>query len=120
MFENAARLKLRFNTPVGNLSVEDLWDLPLTKLNIVAQTIHREIKNGEEESFIATPTNKDTVLVLKLDILKHIIKVRMEENAANLASKATLAKREKILGLIEKKKDEDLGDLSVEELEALL
>jgi len=120
MFEYAARNKTRFTSPQGALSVEELWDLPLTKLNIVAQHIHREIKVGEEESFIATRSTNDDVLEQKLDIVKHIIKVRLEENATALDAKKDAAKREKILGLIEKKKDEDLGDLSVEELEALL
>jgi hypothetical protein len=30
IFEQATRAKIRFSTPVGMLSVEDLWDLPLT------------------------------------------------------------------------------------------
>jgi hypothetical protein len=30
LFQKATRAKLRFETPKGLLSVEDLWDLPLT------------------------------------------------------------------------------------------
>jgi hypothetical protein len=30
LFEKASRLKLRFSSPAGLLTVEDLWDLPLS------------------------------------------------------------------------------------------
>ena len=44
MFEKAARLKLRFTSPSGVVSVEDLWDLSLTRLNKVAQHVNNELK----------------------------------------------------------------------------
>ena len=33
IFEQAARQKIRFESVLGLLCVEDLWDLPLTSLN---------------------------------------------------------------------------------------
>ena len=50
MFEQAARMKLRFDTPRGALSAEDLWDLPLTStrglsLNDIAITLHHALKH---------------------------------------------------------------------------
>lgn len=33
IFEQASRQKLRFETSAGKLSIEDLWDLPLTSNN---------------------------------------------------------------------------------------
>ena len=83
MFEKAARLKLRFDTPRGNLTVEDLWDIPLTgqqiSLDNVAKAVNKGLKASEEESFVAKPSSKDRVLSLKLDILKHVIRVRLAE-----------------------------------------
>ena len=34
MFTKASRLKLRFQSPAGLLSSEDLWDLPLTSNSV--------------------------------------------------------------------------------------
>ena len=65
MFEQASRLKLRFTTARGSLSVEDLWDLPLTSttgkpnLDDIAKSLNRELRaTSEETSFVepnATP-----------------------------------------------------------------
>ena len=36
IFEQATRAKIRYHSPNGLIGVEDLWDLPLTSLNSVA------------------------------------------------------------------------------------
>lgn len=92
-FEKATRKKLRFNSTSGVLSVEDLWDLPLTgrgaNLDKLAKSLHKELKESEEESFVVKTVRKDSELQLKFDIVKYIIDVKLEEQetAKNRADK---------------------------------
>lgn len=122
MFEAASRLKLRFASQVGQLSVEDLWDLPLTSatkanLDAIAVELNRQLK-GTEESFVSTGT-KNAVLELKFEVVKHIISVRVAENQAKLDERARAVRKEQIADLIEQKKSEGLKALTLDELEAL-
>ena len=126
MFEKAARLKLRFETSKGQLTVEDLFVLPLTStvagkanLDDIARDLNRRIKAESEQSFV-TPTSKaNETLELAFDIVKHVIKVRLEENAAENLARINREKKQRILELIAQKKDEKLSGASLEELEAM-
>lgn len=127
MFEKAVRLKLRFASPQGALSVEDLWDLPLTSirvnvanLNNVAKEISRQLKNAGEEDFVAPKVGADEVLQLKLEIVKRVIFVRQEENAAERATAERKEKKEKLLELIARKQDQQLEGKPLEELQAMV
>lgn len=122
MFEAASRLKLRFDSKVGQLSVEDLWDLPLTSatkanLDAIAVDLNRQLK-GTEESFVSTGT-KNAVLELKFEIVKYIITTRVAENQAKLDERARAERKAQIATLIEQKKTEGLASMSLEELEAM-
>jgi hypothetical protein len=122
MFEAASRLKLRFASQVGQLSVEDLWDLPLTSatkpnLDAIAVELNRQLK-GTEESFVSTG-KKNAVLELKFEVVKHIIDVRVTENQAKLDERNRQERKAQIADLIEQKKSEGLKALSLEELEKL-
>lgn len=126
LFEKATRLKLRFPSSAGNLNVEDLWDLPLksertnrASLNNVAQLANAKVKANEEESFVDAPSPGSTVDQLRLDVVKHVIAVRIEENKAKTEAAANRAHNAKIDALIEKKQDEALAGKSIEELQAL-
>lgn len=126
LFEQATRLKLRFASPVGALKIEDLWDLPLTSktgranLDDIARAYSRELKSQDEESFVEKPAKRDKLLQLGFDLVKHIIDVKIAERDAIKAAADKKAKKDKIMELIVKKKDEAMGAMSVEELQKQL
>lgn len=127
MFEKANRLKLRFSSPQGSLSAEDLWDLPLTStranrgnLNDIAKEVSRELKAQGEEDFVNPRSTVDEELQLKLDIVKHVIQVRQAENEEARELSERREKKGRLLELISKKKDQELEGKSVEELTAMV
>ncbi|AIM51306.1 hypothetical protein HQ81_0087 [Dickeya phage phiDP23.1] len=122
MFDKAARLKLRFETGKGLLSVEQVWDLSLTALNEVAKSLSRQVKEAEsdEEDFIGTKSNVDSLLQLRFDIVKIIISTKIQERDESANAAERKANNQVILGLIEKKQQEELAGKSLEELKAML
>ena len=122
IFEQASRMKLRFDTSVGRVSVEDLWDLPLSSsnkpnLDAIAVDLNRALK-GTEESFVRN-VKKDAILQLKFDIVKHVIDTRVAENAAKTEEAQKQAQRDKLDNLIARKEDAKLEELSVDELKEM-
>lgn len=124
-FEKASRMKLRFDTTKGQLAAEDLWDLPLTSmrsanLNDIAKSINRELKASGEEDFVLPATTADEKLAIKLELVKHVIAVRIAENEdAKLASDKR-EKKAKLLELIARKQDQALEGQSLEELQGMV
>lgn len=122
IFEQASRMKLRFDTSVGRVSVEDLWDLPLSSANkpnldAIAVDLNRALK-GTEESFVRN-VKKDAILQLKFYIVKHVIDTRVAENAAKTEAAQKQAQRDKLDNLIARKEDAKLEELSVDELKEM-
>lgn len=127
IFEKGTKLKLRFASPVGNLSIEQLWDLPLqadkhsrADLDTIAIEVNRKLKASAEESFVKTITEADPILTLKLDILKKIIKVKQEEAEAAKLAAARAEKKQYILSLIAEKQNEELKGKSITELQKMV
>lgn len=122
IFEQATEKKLRFPTDRGFLTVENLWDLPLQArdsfdLDTIAKGINRQIKEVAEESFVATTTNPAKVMLeLQLDVLKHIIamKIAKADAAKSRAEKAAL--KERLIAVLANKQDQSLQGLSEEEI----
>lgn len=124
MFEQATRLKLRFAVGTRvNLTVENLWDLPLTNikgedLDHIAIELQEKLSTNEKSFVVQQSKTKEAQLnQLKFDIVKHIIDVRLEEQkVANLERQraqeiATLKELQK------QAKIRDLQNLSSEEIE---
>lgn len=127
IFEYASRNNLRFPSVQGVLTVEQLWTLPLTSrvankacLDDIAKTIHRDIKETDEESFVTPRTTASVADATALEIVKHIIAVRQEEAAAKTDAAARATKRKQLEDLIAGKQNEAQASKSVEELQAEL
>lgn len=128
IFELASRQKLRFMSAKGELTTEQLWDLPLlgnpvtlvakADLDTVARSISRELKEQVEESFVATRANPlKAKLELQLEVVKHIIAVKMAEAEAKTKAADTKRERERLLEILANKKEQELLQLSPEEIQ---
>lgn len=123
IFEKASKLKLRFSTSKGLLSAEDLWDLSLESLDVIAVSVDKQLETSGKKSFIGKRNTKNAELELALEVLKHIIEVKLAEKdakAARAEKQAKVAQLKEIIGRkslteLENKSTDDL----LKELEAL-
>lgn len=119
MFEIATRTKMRFPFK-GLVSVEDLWDLSVKDLDGIFKTLNAQVKKSQEESLLATKTKEDETLAIQIEIVKHIVKTKLDEAETAKQSKELKEKKQKIMEIIAAKQDESLHNASVEELQAML
>lgn len=126
IFEEATRLKLRFDTTKGKCGVEDLWDLPLTSntgrvnLDDIARGLDADLKSATSISFVTEDSPQNTVRQLQFDVVIHVINVKLIERKAAQDAAAIKEKKQKIMAFIDKKQDESLNDSSLEDLQAML
>lgn len=126
IFEKAARTKLRFETTMGQLTVEQLWDLPLTtrtlgksSLDGVARAVHSELKSLEEGSFVVVaPDPRKAAMELRLEILKFVIADKMAVKAEQEKAAANAERKQKLLRALSAKEESTLVGMSKEEIEA--
>jgi hypothetical protein len=119
MFEKATRLKLRFNHK-GLCTVEDLWDLKVKDLDQIFKGLNAQLKEEREESLLSIKTKQDDILDLKIEIIKHIVKTKLIEIKERENRNLKAEKKQKILKIISEKKDKELYEKPVEDLEKLL
>ena len=126
LFLQATREKFRFQSNKGDLSVEQLWDMPLTSrtgfdLDTVAKAVNSDLKGANEESFVNT-TNNPAVSRLqnKLEVVKAIIEIKLAEAEAAKKRAEKAAERQRLMEVLHSKKDQELQGLSVEEIEKRL
>lgn len=127
IFEVASRAKLRFETSKGLLSVEDLWDLPLThetkaNLDQLAGALHRELKQSEDVVSFVKPvsTTKLNTTQLKFDVVKYIIDIKVGERDAAAQKAARSAQKQELLAALAKAEGRELDAKSPEELRKMI
>lgn len=119
IFEYAAENKLRFPYK-GSISTEDLYDLGVEELDMIFKTLNREVKKSNEESLLAKKSDADTKLNVKIEIIKKIVSKKLAEIEESKNAIMKKHKNEKIMELIAQKQDENLRNLSIDELKKML
>lgn len=122
IFEQATRKALRFPSNRGELSVEQLWSLPLTSksgfdLDSVARSVNGMLKSVTEDSFVTTRENPaKSSYELQLDVVKHVIAVKLAEEAENKAASTRRARKAQLMELLAQKEQEELKGKTKEEI----
>lgn len=119
MFEVAVRNKMRFPFK-GLISVEDLFDLSTKDLDSIFKTLNSQLKQSQEESLLEVKTEQDKELETKIEIIKYIVQIKLDEEKVRKQAKENKEKKQKIMELMAKKQDESLQNMSMEELKNML
>jgi hypothetical protein len=119
MFEVAVRNKYRFPFR-GMVSVEDLWYLGVEDLDSVFKALNSQLKQVKEESLLDTRTKQDEELLTKIEIVKHIVGVKLAEKEKRVKAKEQREKRQRIMEIMSAKQDSALQEKSLDELSKML
>ena len=116
------RRGLRFQTSKGLLSGEQLWGATMVDLSGAIKLVNNILKRVDEDylSFLSDSKVVDVENQLRFDILKDVYLTRKPEMEAIRDEADKKAHNQKILNLISEKKEGDLKNMSVEELEKLI
>ena len=123
LFIYATRNKIRFQSTRGELSTEQLWDVPLRSkddfnLNTIAKAANKALKDATEESFVATTTTPaNTRLEVALEVVKSVIATKLTDEDAAKKRANSRAEKEMLLKALAEKQEGALSALSIEDLQ---
>ena len=118
VFEVASEEKFRYPYK-GMITTEDLWDLTPEQLDTVYKALNKELLTSMEGSLM-TETVENPDLRAKIEIVKHIFNHKKAVIEFNKMAAERAAKKQHIMGVIAKKRDDALENLSEDELLEML
>jgi len=123
LFIQATRAAYRYPSNRGEITTEQLWDMPLLSkgngfdLDTVARTLNASIKAMGEESFVETRSNPRKVEAeAKLEVVKFVIATKQAEIKAAEQRANRLLERRKILDALAELEAKELSASSKEDL----
>jgi cbb3-type cytochrome oxidase cytochrome c subunit len=129
IFEIATRKKFRFTSEIGELTTEQLWDLPLTRgtrrtgtdLDSVARAVHGDLKAVTTESFVqVNPDPRKGDLETKMEVVKHVIAAKQAMAEATRKAAERAEERRKLMDALASAEEKELGALSKDDILARL
>lgn len=124
-FKEGTRINVLFPSKVGELSIQQLWSLPLQSktgvdLDTLAIGVNEQLKKSGTESFVKKSSGPDKLLQLKLDILKEIIEYKQNEEDKRAKRTELNKRRQLLLAQLDKKQTEEVSALTTEQVLAQL
>ena len=130
LLQVAAIKQYRFPSNVGDLTVEDLYQLPLVQptntrtvranLDDVARAINAQLKASGVESFVAQKNPATDDLNNKLEIVKQVIAYRQDLMTKAAEQARRRQQRETIKQALAEAEARDINSKSVDELKQML
>lgn len=119
-----SRKAFRFPSTRGDLTFEELWNIPLQSttgfsLDKVAQTLHAESLKNEGVSFVTQVTSPEAAHAAeRLEVVKYVIATKLAENQAKLEKQARAQAKKNLVDLLADKEAQALQTLTVDEIKA--
>ena len=116
LFFNAVKNKYRYPSKRGNLTTEQLFDLSFESLDEIYGELTALLDQMPKKSLLAQRSNADEELREKVDVVEAVFayKTELRNKAKNMEAKRQ--QKQKLIDLLEKKKEKALENLSEEEL----
>lgn len=115
-YKKASKLKLRFATNRGSLSVEQLWDLSINDLDGLAVVLDDQYKKSSSKSFIVKRSSKNRNIKLAFDIVIDILNTKVEDRDKLQLARENKIHNDKIYAAIAELEDNELKSMSKKEL----
>lgn len=123
IFLEAASKKFRFDTPKGQIRVEDLFDLPLTtkvgapNLNDIAIDLYEQSTTAKATiSFVDTVSPARSDIITKLEIVKAVIAIKKKQLEDRVLAEHKVEKKRVLLAALEAKEQSSINAMSKEDI----
>lgn len=119
LFEVATRKAYRYPYR-GMISTEDLWNLNLKEIDSIYGNLMRAQRERVTTDSLLSEEKVDVDLANKIEIVKYVAAYKKEQARKQLEAKEKAQRDQQILALIAQKQNEQLADMSIEQLQELL
>lgn len=120
LFAIATKNKYRWPSAKGQLSVEDLWDLSVEKLDEIYRELNMKLNQAQQASLLKDVSKEDAILADKVAVVMQIVAIKLDAAKKNADAKERASKKARLMNIYEQKQDAALAQLPAEQLLKLI
>ena len=107
---------VRFNLGNGEVTVCDLWQYGLERLDSLYSSLYQELETSKQVSLLAPKTTSSKLLELKLSVVKEVVETKLADKADKEAKVIRADQARVIREKLAEKRIQSLDTLSEEDL----